>query len=293
MKQRQSDKHGVVFSLDAAIAVTVLIIVLINSAYYLSTSSRESLSQLQPVRLGSDILAILEYTGDLNTVITTDAVGSSFIDESILNLGRYLPGNYEMQIAINDLQESNTSKPIFWNIQNEPLCPPQNGKNFCEINRGQYINFTTNSIRTAGHYYFVIKTVQSGIPIGLDNLNTLQIKVPDAVGVEVSHSIFLPYYDLPGTYLAGGTAPYYFRAGVNTVIVELPASYPTTGVPQPPLQLEWFRVLGDDSYALETDETPPTNRFIGTGERLVAAYQNDIFHGFHNVRFWIWLKSTP
>ena len=104
MKQRQSDKHGVVFSLDAAIAVTVLIIVLINSAYYLSTSSRESLSQLQPVRLGSDILAILEYTGDLNTVITTDAVGSSFIDESILNLGRYLPGNYEMQIAINDLQ---------------------------------------------------------------------------------------------------------------------------------------------------------------------------------------------
>ena len=36
----------------------------------------------------------------------------------------------------------------------------------------------------------MIKTVQSGIPIGLDNLNTLQIKVPDAVGVEVSHSIF-------------------------------------------------------------------------------------------------------
>ena len=59
MKQRQSDKHGVVFSLDAAIAVTVLIIVLINSAYYLSTSSRESLSQLQPVRLGSDILRFL------------------------------------------------------------------------------------------------------------------------------------------------------------------------------------------------------------------------------------------
>ncbi|MEK6903060.1 MAG: hypothetical protein AABW64_00240 [Nanoarchaeota archaeon] len=288
--RRKKNKHGVVFSLDAAIAVTVLIIILINSAYYLSTSSRESLSQLQPVRLGSDILAIVEYTGDLNTIITTDSVGSSFIDEKILNLSRYLPGNYEMQIAINDLQESNTTKAVAedpWDV-----CPTQE---LCEIFPGESVNFTTRPIQTAGYYYVAIKTRQSGIPIGLYKSNTLQVKVPDATKTLVAASIVYPYYDLPGAYIAGGINPtgYYFSTGNNTVTVELPQNYPSSGVPQPPIQLEWFRILGDDSYALETDETPPTNRFIGSGERIVAAYQGDTFYGFHNVRFWIWLKSTP
>lgn len=274
-------KRGVVFSLDAAIAVTVLIIVLINSAYYLSTSSRESLSQLQPVRLGSDILAILEYTGDLNSVITTDTVGSSFIDEAILNLSRYLPGNYEMEIAINDLQESIANKSIPLGEDPDDVCP-----DLCEIYPGESVNFTTRPIQTAGYYYVAIKTDKPNLPLGADSL---YIEVSSKTQAPRGSFIALPYYEVSDAYIAGGAPPFYFTPGNNTVAATLVTSY--TG--QTPIRLEWFRVLGDDSYALETDETPPTNRFIGTGERLIAAYQNDIFHGFHNVRFWIWLKSTP
>ena len=101
-------KKGIIFSLDATIAVTVIIILLINSAYYFSTSSKESLSQLQPVRIGSDIIALFDYTDVIDQVVYNDTIEitPSFLSNDDLNLPRYLPANYVMEISISDLAET-------------------------------------------------------------------------------------------------------------------------------------------------------------------------------------------
>jgi len=53
-------KKGMVFALDAAIAATILILIVINSFYYFSTSSRESFSQIQLLKIGADIITVFE-----------------------------------------------------------------------------------------------------------------------------------------------------------------------------------------------------------------------------------------
>jgi hypothetical protein len=267
MEINKLTKKGVVFSLDAAIAVTVIIIILINSAYYFSTSSKESLSQLQPVRIGSDILAILDYTGELETAIMTDPIGSTKLQQDLIDdVEKYLPANYEMKLSINDLQESIANK---------------------SINKGDSINLTTFPIQTAGYYYLLTKTNNTGLPLN-SITETLTATIAGETGTPQVKPIALPYYDLTDLYVfAGGTGSdilHYFNAGVNIITF--------TNNHNKPITLEWFKVLGDDSYALEHDITTPDNRFVGTGERIVAVANGNTFHGFYNVRYMIWLKST-
>ena len=274
-------KKGVVFSLDAAIAVTVIIIILINSAYYFSTSSKESLSQLQPLRIGSDVLAILDYTGNLDEIIATDSIGSQFIDITKLNMSYYLPANYEMKLSINELQESIANL----SIKEDPLgvCTRGNG-NQCILDADDgsctspdFVNLSTLPIQTAGFYALMVKTDQPDLVMTPVLEETLTMTVDGDV-----NPITLPYFDLNGGYFG-----YYhnFTTGINTVTF-------TNCNADENIEIEWFRVIGSDAYALETDITLPTNRFIGSGERIIAAVQGETFYGFHNVRYWIWLKSS-
>src|SRR3989344_5482781 len=98
-------RKGIIFALDASLAVSVVIIILINSSYYFSTSSKESLSQLQPVRIGSDIIAILDFQGNfdyaLDPLQNLETNGDT-IPQSALNVSSYLPKNYAMYYTITD-----------------------------------------------------------------------------------------------------------------------------------------------------------------------------------------------
>src|SRR3989344_7210388 len=117
-------RKGIIFALDAALAVSVVIIILINSSYYFSTSSKESLSQLQPVRIGSDIMALLDFSGDINSAILQDSeADGDLIPQANLNVSAYLPKNYAMKYAITDMKETKTISD-----GSEDYCPPNGGE---------------------------------------------------------------------------------------------------------------------------------------------------------------------
>ena len=60
-------KTGFIFSLDATMAVFMLVFVLLATGFMLEQSSTDSLSQLQSTRVGKDALAALDKLGDLQS----------------------------------------------------------------------------------------------------------------------------------------------------------------------------------------------------------------------------------
>ena len=271
-------KQGVVFSLDAAIAVSVIIILLINSAYYFSTSSRESFSQLQPVRIGSDIIAIYDHLDIFDQIIFTDPVVETtvphgFYQQSLLNLSTYLPANYDMKIFISDMAESVVNGTNI--LLSDPFSAcNQPGENYCVLSPSESITVATLPIDTAGDYNLLVKTNET---LALDSF-------PMTATVNATAKLVaLRYFDQPNVYLFD---KFYFEQGKNNVSFN---NSLTSG----DIQIEWFRVLGDFSYALTNDKTVPNDRFIGTGERFISVEDETTFYGFYNVRYLIWLKSTP
>ena len=129
----KNQKKGLIFALDAAIAVTVVVLMVINSVYYFTLASKSSLSHLQAVKLAGDVVTMLDYDGSLATVVLNDT-NSSFgpgpytINPTLLNISKYLPSNYDMWVSISDLKEtitnlSNTAPPISCPFPNTLKCP--------------------------------------------------------------------------------------------------------------------------------------------------------------------------
>ncbi|MEA2036064.1 MAG: hypothetical protein U9O94_01040 [Nanoarchaeota archaeon] len=86
-----SRNKGFVFTLDATLAVVILIPLLAFSAFYITKAGGESVSKLQTIRIGGDVLAVLDYDGTLDTLSV----------ESIeIGLNRILPINYHMRINV-------------------------------------------------------------------------------------------------------------------------------------------------------------------------------------------------
>ena len=81
-----------VFSLDAAIAITVVVFILAVSTFYITKSGGESVSKLQTIRIGSDVLAVLDNDGTLGTLS---------LETIRIELNRILPINYHMRIRAN------------------------------------------------------------------------------------------------------------------------------------------------------------------------------------------------
>src|SRR3989344_8808864 len=110
MRQRVYGKKGLIFALDGALAVTVVVLMVINSTYYFSLAGKSSLSHLQSVKIGDDIITMMDYLGHLdNTVINNSAMpaGNTFeISDQLLNVSKFLPANYDMWISVSDLKES-------------------------------------------------------------------------------------------------------------------------------------------------------------------------------------------
>lgn len=78
-----------VFSLDMVIAVIIVTSLLIVSTFYISKAGGESVSKLQTIRIGADVLALLDNDGTLDTLS---------VEKMRIELNRILPINYHMRI---------------------------------------------------------------------------------------------------------------------------------------------------------------------------------------------------
>ena len=82
---------GFVFSLDAFVAVLVFAVVLLISGYYVTVLNQDRVPDLQMIKTGQDILAVLDYKGTLDTLDINQ------IENEVNNI---LPVNYHMRILI-------------------------------------------------------------------------------------------------------------------------------------------------------------------------------------------------
>ena len=258
-------KQGLIFSLDAAIAVTVVIIMIINSSYYTSTSNRESVSQLQLVKLGNDVMKVLHISGILKEAVLADYNAErsegSWIKEEDLNFSSYIPLGYDMKFTITDLKESIVNKTTCSGIG----CLVGCNDNGCS---GKDLLFNTLDIERDGVFYIEVGyTDKAPFNIGLVNVTVNDVTEPNSQLNITRHTIPV----IP--------APFNFTPGINEL--EFDAS---------DLDLNWFRIIGSAAYAASTNKTVPTDRFVGTGQRVFSTDNNGEFISLNIVRFHIWLK---
>ena len=81
-----------VFSLDGMMAITIVASMLLFSMFYITKAGDESVSKLQTIRIGYDVMAVLDNNGALDGLSVED-IG--------IELNRVLPINYHMRIQAN------------------------------------------------------------------------------------------------------------------------------------------------------------------------------------------------
>ncbi|MEK6852340.1 MAG: hypothetical protein AABX59_00525 [Nanoarchaeota archaeon] len=83
-------KKAQIFSIDAAIALFIVAIILTASLFYV-IRSKEILPELQVSRVGYDIVAVLDHEGILQTLDQ---------DKIAVELNKTIPVNYEMRLTL-------------------------------------------------------------------------------------------------------------------------------------------------------------------------------------------------
>ncbi|MAG08759.1 hypothetical protein CMO89_04745 [Candidatus Woesearchaeota archaeon] len=81
-----------IFSLDMIMAIIIVMSILIVSTFYITKASDETVSKLQTIRIGSDVLAVLDYKGVLDTLSVEDIE---------VELNRILPINHHIRIKVS------------------------------------------------------------------------------------------------------------------------------------------------------------------------------------------------
>jgi hypothetical protein len=114
-----TNKKSQVFTLDVFIGLMIALIILTFSLFYLIKASEERLSQMQLIKTGYDILAILDYQGILTQ-------NSTVIEN---NTAILLPENMNMQIIVQTQTTSTITSTI----------PPEKGT-IVSGSRAVYIN---------------------------------------------------------------------------------------------------------------------------------------------------------
>ena len=271
-----SGNKGIVFSLDAAIAVSVVIIVLINSSYYFSTSSKESLSQLQLVKIGNDVVTALDNSGALNNYslynLYTES-SSLYINNSELGIYRYLPRNYEMSINIQNLRVD----PLSSFTVNHSQCTFD-----CIFNiSGIYVSILSPFIDRPGNYTIRLRmnvyNYTKKFNLNIDG-KTLIMENLNATSSGGLSGTFL-FYDY-----------YYFNDTVNLSIGYHNMTFYT---PEDPagLTLDGYTILGENAHSKSTAGTSPVDRFIGSGERFFTIKNTTSWVNEPAlVRYSIWLR---
>lgn len=114
MKQKQCNSpygnRGMIFTLDATLAITIILFVLAITTFYITKSNQQSLPDLQTLRVGSDILTILDNND------TLDSLDANLIEDEMNSL---LFNNHNMRIEINC--DSDTSLQTSQNIPESGL----------------------------------------------------------------------------------------------------------------------------------------------------------------------------
>ncbi len=100
-------KKAVMITTDSIIALTIVIVIIIVATNYAISSRDDVLPELQLVRTGNDILALLDNTGAF------EDMDASEVQEEIYLL---IPNHYEMKINVTleneDSFETNTTREM-------------------------------------------------------------------------------------------------------------------------------------------------------------------------------------
>lgn len=89
---RSGNRKGFILALDAAIAVTIVVIIIAVSAYYTGKANEDPLTRLQMIRAGSDVIAVLDQQNVFETLEQ-----EQIADE----ISSILPPSYEMRLRVN------------------------------------------------------------------------------------------------------------------------------------------------------------------------------------------------
>ncbi len=284
-------KQGIVFSLDAAIAVVIVLILLINTSYYFTTASRESVSQLHLIRIGNDVMHMLDLNGDLRKAIMKDYAPppagqtprmNPFLDPKDVNASKYLPEGYAMKVLIFDMAETEVNRTNAYAVNgvlcdNIRLLPPVGSGNGCtcsEHSCNGTFNVTTPSLGKVAYY---------GIRLNVTSYGNMTMNISARGGENPNLVVRVIGFstNATGMTLAGGTLP--LDSGVNSLLFTTVNS-----------SVHWFTLLGAKEYAAATPGDVPVlvnETFIGSGEKLIALNGSDNKMDFGRlIRYYIWVR---
>ncbi|MDP3917271.1 MAG: hypothetical protein Q8Q42_03210 [Nanoarchaeota archaeon] len=261
-------KKGVIFALDGAIAVTIVLIMLINTTYYFATTSKESVSQTQVIKRGYDVLAMFDELGQLDRGLRdlppgADSISETFIDEydgTLLNVSNFLPSGYNMMLILDDA--------------NKTECIGD-----CILINGGSVDIETLDLAEAGNFVIQVNAVITSAP-AIDSDSGLSVIFEEVTYPLVQRSEKC-VMDVDCTYSTLDLVA--LIAGENTITISSDI--------QDNIEINWIKVLDNSAYSLSTEREIPDNRFVGTGERWYAGFDNSFghFEGFHRARFKIWI----
>ena len=95
-------RKGQLLTIDSVIAITLVAIILITATNYVTLSKKDVLPELNSVRIGYDLLTLLDNT---NSFEGTD------MSELLNNLDRLVPATYEMKIRLT-LKDENPEETV-------------------------------------------------------------------------------------------------------------------------------------------------------------------------------------
>ena len=267
-------KKGIIFALDGAIAISVVLIMLINTTYYFTTTSQESLSQSQVIKRGYDVIALFGEAERLDYALRSIENDAVFVDDeddyatdgAELIASHYLPPGYDMSIELYD-----AVKTECFSTCTIPNGPPSDRKKYTgPITQEELVN--------GGDVYVQVNA-------------TL---VNDISGNPVLSVVFNPnFYPMTSICAEGETCIY-----TTTVpILDFPIGESSTQIRvntdnDDEFDVHWIRILDDPAYMLSSERTIPRGQFIGSGERWYAAFDdNGHFEGMHKVGFKVWIEG--
>ena len=276
---------GIVFSLDAAIAVTIVLVLLVNTSYYFSTASRESVSQLHLIRIGNDVMHMLDLTGDLRRAITDDyRISPSMnptISATVVNVSKYLPEGYDMKVLIFDMGETEVNIDNAKNIVDNGLCNSISIDGCKCDSHGCYgaFNVTTPSLEKAALYGFRLNITSYwwNMTINISNNGG------ESYDIFNTTTAFQVLYNISGNYSGMDLANVIIlKSGENDLFIRTINA-----------TLHWFTILGAKEYAGSVNKNVPilvNETFIGAGEKLIALNETSYLDFGRLVRYYIWVK---
>ncbi len=270
------DKKGIIFALDGAIAISVVLIMLVNTTYYFTTTSQESLSQSQVIKRGYDVVAMFDEAERLDfalrDVLPGMVPGVNFVDDessyntagSQLIASHYLPGGYNMSIELYDAVKTECFSPCDIGGSNSQVTGP----------------ITQRDLIYGGDLY-------------------VQANVAFENGVSSDPSLFVRFrninYDMTAVCSEGETCTYTTKEPVLGFPIGLSTNKIRIGTADPSdeFTVHWIRILDDPSYMLSSEKDAPRGQFIGSGERWYAAFDaNGHFEGMHKAGFKVWIEGN-